>query len=40
MTLEDGLAGHGAHGPDERRPLRWLGDGVRFLYAITRDLVK
>jgi acetylornithine deacetylase/succinyl-diaminopimelate desuccinylase-like protein len=40
FTLEEALAGHGAHGPDERRPVRWLADGVRFLKEITLELTR
>jgi acetylornithine deacetylase/succinyl-diaminopimelate desuccinylase-like protein len=35
MSLAEVRAGHGAHGPDERRPIAWLGPGARF----TRDVV-
>jgi acetylornithine deacetylase/succinyl-diaminopimelate desuccinylase-like protein len=34
-SLEEVRKGHGSHGPDERRPTRWLGPGVRYL----RDVV-
>ncbi|HEY4219797.1 MAG TPA: M20/M25/M40 family metallo-hydrolase, partial [Myxococcota bacterium] len=27
VSKADSLLGHGAHGPDERRPSKWLGDG-------------
>jgi acetylornithine deacetylase/succinyl-diaminopimelate desuccinylase-like protein len=40
ITLSDALAGHAAHGPDERRQVRWLGDGVRYLKEITLALVR
>ncbi|HZS40012.1 MAG TPA: M20/M25/M40 family metallo-hydrolase, partial [Polyangia bacterium] len=40
ITLGDALSGHAAHGPDERRPVRWLGDGVRFLKEITLTLIR
>jgi acetylornithine deacetylase/succinyl-diaminopimelate desuccinylase-like protein len=34
-SKEETMKGHGAHGRDERRPVRWLPDGVRFLRAVT-----
>lgn len=34
-SLDEVRTGHGSHGPDERRPARWLGPGARYL----RDLV-
>src|SRR5947208_16506910 len=37
-TQEDQRAGRAAHGADERRPIRWLGDGVRFLREVTLNL--
>jgi acetylornithine deacetylase/succinyl-diaminopimelate desuccinylase-like protein len=37
-SKEETMRGHGAHGPDERRPVRWLGDGVRFLRDVTRAI--
>jgi acetylornithine deacetylase/succinyl-diaminopimelate desuccinylase-like protein len=40
LTKVDAMAGHGAHGPDERRPARWLADGARYLRAITYELAK
>jgi acetylornithine deacetylase/succinyl-diaminopimelate desuccinylase-like protein len=39
-TKAEGLAGHGAHGPDERRPARWLSDGARFLRDLTYELAR
>src|SRR5205085_5390042 len=33
-TREDARAGRAAHGADERRPIRWMGDGVRFLREV------
>jgi acetylornithine deacetylase/succinyl-diaminopimelate desuccinylase-like protein len=27
--------GHTAHGPDERRPVKWLGPGARFLHDVV-----
>jgi acetylornithine deacetylase/succinyl-diaminopimelate desuccinylase-like protein len=39
-TKAEGLAGHGAHGPDERRPAKWLGDGARYLHDLTYELAR
>jgi len=39
-TQEDQRAGRAAHGADERRPIRWLGDGVRFLREVTLNLAR
>jgi acetylornithine deacetylase/succinyl-diaminopimelate desuccinylase-like protein len=36
----EGMAGHGAHGPDERRPAKWLGDGARYLRELTYELAR
>jgi len=35
-TEEEGLAGHTAHGPDERRPVKWFAPNVAFLRELTR----
>jgi acetylornithine deacetylase/succinyl-diaminopimelate desuccinylase-like protein len=40
ISKAEALAGRGAHGPDERRPARWLGDGVRYLRAVTYELAR
>ena len=40
MSMEDGQAGHGAHGADERRPTRWHADGMRFVDQVVRELTK
>ena len=37
-TLGDQRKGFGAHGANERRPVRWLGDGVRFLREMALSL--
>ncbi|HYV67668.1 MAG TPA: M20/M25/M40 family metallo-hydrolase [Myxococcales bacterium] len=39
-TQEDQRSGRAAHGADERRPIRWLGDGVRFLREVTLNLAR
>jgi acetylornithine deacetylase/succinyl-diaminopimelate desuccinylase-like protein len=36
----EALAGHGAHGPDERRPAAFLGDGARYLRELTYELAR
>lgn len=33
-------AGRGAHGPDERRPTKWLGPGARFLRDVVLELAR
>ena len=40
VSHADGLAGHVAHGPDERRPARWVGDGARFLREVVYELAR
>jgi acetylornithine deacetylase/succinyl-diaminopimelate desuccinylase-like protein len=40
LTKAEGLSGHTAHGPDERRPARWLDDGARFLRDLTYELAR
>jgi acetylornithine deacetylase/succinyl-diaminopimelate desuccinylase-like protein len=40
ITKPEALAGHGAHGPDERRPAKWFADGVRYLRAVTYELAR
>ena len=37
-TSDDQRAGRAAHGADERRPVRWFADGVRFLREVTLQL--
>ncbi len=39
-SLDEARAGHSAHGPDERRPVAWIGDGLRFLREVTLTLAK
>ena len=39
-TREDARAGRAAHGADERRPIHWIGDGVRFLREVTLQLAR
>lgn len=39
-TIADARQGFGAHGPRERRPVKWLGPGARFLRDVTAALVQ
>jgi acetylornithine deacetylase/succinyl-diaminopimelate desuccinylase-like protein len=39
-TKAEALSGYTAHGPDERRPARWLDDGARFLRDLTYELAR
>jgi acetylornithine deacetylase/succinyl-diaminopimelate desuccinylase-like protein len=40
ISKPEALAGRSAHGPDERRPAKWLADGVRFLRNVTYELAR
>lgn len=40
LSQADARAGYGAHGPDERRPARWVGPGVRLLRDVTLTLAR
>src|SRR5229473_2186548 len=39
-TQDDQRAGRAAHGADERRPIKWMGEGVRFLSEVTLQLAR
>jgi acetylornithine deacetylase/succinyl-diaminopimelate desuccinylase-like protein len=39
-TQDDQRAGRAAHGADERRPIRWIGEGVRFLREVVLRLAQ
>ena len=39
-TLDDERKGFGAHGANERRPVKFLADGVRYLQEITLSLAR
>ena len=39
-SLEDTRRGFGAHGANERAPLKWLPAGTQFLREVVRELVK
>lgn len=39
-SLDESRAGHGAHGPDERRPIAFLAPGVQLLKALTLALAQ
>jgi acetylornithine deacetylase/succinyl-diaminopimelate desuccinylase-like protein len=34
----EGKAAHGAHGPDERKPVKWLAPGADYFREIVRTL--
>jgi carboxypeptidase PM20D1 len=38
-TRAEGRAGHGAHGPDERRPVKWLTPAADYFREVVRTLV-
>ena len=40
ISKKESTSGHGAHGPDERRPTKWLADGARYLRDLTLELAK
>jgi acetylornithine deacetylase/succinyl-diaminopimelate desuccinylase-like protein len=37
---EDARQGHAAHGPDERLPVRWYAEGVRWFQALVLELAR
>jgi acetylornithine deacetylase/succinyl-diaminopimelate desuccinylase-like protein len=37
-SIDEGRAGHGAHGPDERRPVKWLGPAANYLRSIVTTI--
>ncbi len=39
-SIAEVRTGHSAHGPDERRPLKWLGPGARFLRDVVVELAR
>jgi acetylornithine deacetylase/succinyl-diaminopimelate desuccinylase-like protein len=40
ISQAEALAGHAAHGPDERNPSQWLPDGARFLRELVYGLAR
>jgi acetylornithine deacetylase/succinyl-diaminopimelate desuccinylase-like protein len=40
VTLDDVRKGLVAHGPDERRPVKWIGEGTRYLREVVLELAK
>jgi acetylornithine deacetylase/succinyl-diaminopimelate desuccinylase-like protein len=40
VSRPEALAGHEAHGPDERRPAQWLPSGARFFRELVYDLAR
>ena len=39
-SIEEIRAGHGAHGPDERRPAKWLGPAATFLKSVVIEIAR
>lgn len=39
-SIEEVRAGHSAHGPDERRPVKWLGPGARFARDVVIEIAR
>ncbi len=39
-SIAEARGGHGAHGPDERLPVKWLDEGARFLRDLTIELAR
>jgi acetylornithine deacetylase/succinyl-diaminopimelate desuccinylase-like protein len=39
-SLDEGRAGHTAHGPDERRPVKWIGEGTRWLRELVLEIAR
>jgi acetylornithine deacetylase/succinyl-diaminopimelate desuccinylase-like protein len=39
FSFGEAMAGHLAHGPDERRPVNWVAPGLRFFREVVRTLV-
>jgi acetylornithine deacetylase/succinyl-diaminopimelate desuccinylase-like protein len=37
-SIDEGRAGRGAHGPDERRPVTWLGPAASYLRSIVTTI--
>jgi acetylornithine deacetylase/succinyl-diaminopimelate desuccinylase-like protein len=40
ISLDETRKGHGAHGPNERRPIAFLAPGVQFLRELTLVLAR
>jgi len=40
ISKTEAVSGHAAHGPDERRPARWLGEGAQYLRALVYELAR
>jgi len=38
-SLREIMASHMAHGPDERAPVKWIGEGAKFFRELVRTLV-
>jgi acetylornithine deacetylase/succinyl-diaminopimelate desuccinylase-like protein len=39
-SIEEARSGRSAHGPDERRPTKWLGPGARYLRDVVMAVAK
>src|SRR5262249_30248754 len=39
-SIEETRAGRSAHGPDERRPTKWLGPGARYLHDVVLAIAR
>jgi acetylornithine deacetylase/succinyl-diaminopimelate desuccinylase-like protein len=39
-SADEARSGHTAHGPDERRPAKWIGPGARYLREVVLGLAK
>jgi acetylornithine deacetylase/succinyl-diaminopimelate desuccinylase-like protein len=40
VSIEDGRKGFGAHGPKERKPIRWMPEGFRFMHDLAIELAR
>ncbi len=40
ISKAEAIAGHAAHGPDERRPTKWLDEGAQYLRNLVYEIAK
>ena len=40
VVLDDVRKGFVAHGPDERRPAKWIGEGTRYLREVVLEIAR
>jgi len=40
ISKAEAISGHAAHGPDERRPAKWLDQGAQYLRTLVYELAK